>query len=46
MEVVLAINRCAELWSDILAEKWFSGNNKRGPTLLIILKVKSWLFGW
>nr|CAD2192077.1 unnamed protein product [Meloidogyne enterolobii] len=25
MEVVLAINRCAELWSDILAEKWFSG---------------------
>nr|CAD2189578.1 unnamed protein product [Meloidogyne enterolobii] len=25
MEVVLAINRCAELWSNVLADKWFSG---------------------
>nr|CAD2189581.1 unnamed protein product [Meloidogyne enterolobii] len=25
METVLAINRCAELWSDELAHKWFNG---------------------
>uniref|UniRef100_A0A1I8BGR3 G_PROTEIN_RECEP_F1_2 domain-containing protein n=1 Tax=Meloidogyne hapla TaxID=6305 RepID=A0A1I8BGR3_MELHA len=33
MEVVLAINRCAELWSDVLADKWFNG-----------IKLVIWMF--
>uniref|UniRef100_A0A915LKX1 Uncharacterized protein n=1 Tax=Meloidogyne javanica TaxID=6303 RepID=A0A915LKX1_MELJA len=30
MEVVLAINRCAELWSNVLADKLFSGKKLIG----------------